>query len=104
MNVGSTPPGLAITPDGSRVLVAGYGTNKVDAIDTRTNTIVWKTAVAKPHNLNITTDGRTAHAASQREGHLGLVIINIASGTQRGAIPLNHAPLALTVSPDGEEV
>jgi len=104
INVGSTPHGLAITPDGSRVLVAGYGTNKVEAIDTRTNTIVWKTTVAQPHNLGITPDGRTAYAASQREGHLGLVIIDVASGTQRGSIPLNHVPRALTVSPDGEEV
>jgi YVTN family beta-propeller protein len=31
------PHGLAITPDGSRVLVAGFGTDQVEAIDTSTN-------------------------------------------------------------------
>jgi len=71
IDVGSAPHGLAITPDGSRVLVAVYGCNKVGAIDTRTNSIVWKTTVAQPHNLGITPDGRTAYVASQREGHLG---------------------------------
>jgi len=104
IDVGSMPHGLAITPDGSRVLVAGFGSNTVAAIETCTNTIVWRTSVAQPHNLSITPDGRTAYAASQRESRPGLVIIDVASGTQRGSIPLNHAPRALTVSPDGEEV
>ena len=34
IEVGTMPHGLAITPDGSRVLVAGFGTNQVEAIDT----------------------------------------------------------------------
>ena len=88
VTVGNTPHGLAVTPDGSRVLVAGYGSNKVAAIDTRTNTVVWKTTVPQPHSLGITPDGRTAYAASQKEGHPALVIVDVATGTQRGALRL----------------
>jgi DNA-binding beta-propeller fold protein YncE len=51
------PHGLAITPDGSRVLVSAFGSNQGGAIDTRTNRIVWKTSVPEPHNLGITPEG-----------------------------------------------
>jgi len=98
------PHGLAITPDGRRVLVAGFGSDQVEAIDTRTNRVVWKTSVAQPHNLGITPDGRTAYAASQKEGHQALAILDITSGAERGSVPLDHMPRALNVSPDGEEV
>jgi len=104
IDVGSMPHGLAITPDGRRVLVAGFGSNQVEAIDTRTNRIVWKTSVAQPHNLGITPDGRTAYAASQQQGHQALAILDVASGVERGSVPLDHMPRALNVSPDGEEV
>ena len=52
--MGQTPHGLAITPDGSTVLVAGFGTSQVSAIDTATNQVTWKVGVANPHNFAIT--------------------------------------------------
>jgi YVTN family beta-propeller protein len=104
INVGSTPHGLAITPDGSRVLVAGFGTDSVEAIDTGTNQIVWQTPVPQPHNIAITPDGRTAYAGGQKEGDQQLAIIDIASGAETGSVPLDHAPRALNVSPDGEDL
>jgi YVTN family beta-propeller protein len=84
--------------------VAGYGSNRVVAIDTSTRKILWKSTVPRPHSVGITPDGHTAYAASQQEGRLGLVILDVRTGGQRGAIPLNHTPRALAVSPDGEEV
>jgi YVTN family beta-propeller protein len=99
------PHGLAITPDGSRVLVAGFGTDQVEAIDTNTNQVVWKVPVAQPHNLAITADGQTAYAASQKVGSQALAIIDIPSGSETGSsVPLDHTPRALNVSPDGQEV
>src|SRR5204862_209784 len=66
IDVGSTPHGLAITPDGSQVLVAGFGTDQVEAIDTGSNQVIWQVPVPQPHNLAITTDGQTAYAALDR--------------------------------------
>jgi YVTN family beta-propeller protein len=102
IDAGATPHGLAITPDGSRVLVAGFGTNQVEAIDTSTNEMVWQTPVPQPHNIAITGDGQTAYAASQLAGSPSLAIIDVASGTQTGSVPLEHSPRALNVSPDGQ--
>ena len=104
IDVGPTPHGLAITPDGSRVLVAGFGTDQVEAIDTSSNQVIWRVAVPQPHNLAITPDGTTAYAGSQKQDAPSLAIIDLASGTQTGTLPLDHAPRALNVSPDGEDL
>ncbi len=60
--------------------------------------------MAQPHNIGIAPDGRTAYAASQKEGHQALAILDVASGVEKGSVPLDHMPRALNVSPDGEEV
>jgi YVTN family beta-propeller protein len=104
IEVGPTPHGLAITPDGSRVLVAGFGTDQVEAIDTRTNQVVWEVPVPQPHNIAITPDSSTAYAGSQLKGAEALAIIDVGSGTQTGSMPLDHTPRALTVSPDGADI
>jgi YVTN family beta-propeller protein len=104
IDAGMKPHGLAITPDGSRVLVAGFGTNQVEAIDTSTNQTVWQTPVPQPHNIAISPDGQTAYAASQPQDAPSLVIIDIASGTRTGSVPLDHTPRALSFSPDGQQL
>jgi len=100
VDVGQTPHGLAITPDGSRVLVAGFGTDRVLAIDTRNDQIAWQANVGRPHNLAITPDGTKVYAGSQA-GTGALVMLDIASGGELSRLPLEHAPRALNVSPDG---
>jgi len=104
IDVGTTPHGLAITPDGSRVLVSGFGTDSVEAIDTSTNEVVWQVPVPQPHNIAITPDGTTAYAGGQKAGSEQIAIIDIASGSETGSIPLDHTPRALTVSPDGADL
>jgi YVTN family beta-propeller protein len=104
IQLGTTPHGLAITPDGSRVLVASFGTDAVEAIDTASNQVIWQVPVPQPHNIGITPDGQTAYAAAQQDGAQQLAIIDIASGTQTGSLPLDHTPRALNVSPDGADL
>ena len=58
----------------------------------------------QPHNIAITGDGQTAYAASQQQDTPSLAIIDVASGTQTGSVPLDHSPRALNVSPNGQEV
>src|SRR5258708_28133450 len=89
IDAGMMPHGLAITPDGSRVLVAGFGTDQVEAIDTSTNQIVWQVPVPQPHNLAITADGQTVYAASQKAGSETLAIIDIPSGTETGSVAVH---------------
>src|SRR4051794_18400713 len=59
--VGGTPRGLAVTPDGTRVVVAVNGTDSVRVIDTATNGLAAKApAVPGANEVAITPDGATA--------------------------------------------
>lgn len=101
IEVGKSPHGLAITPDGREVLVAVYGESQVAIVDTVRNEVVAKIGVGNPHNIAISPDGRTAYVASQTPGATGLIILDLATRRQAGAIPLDKTPRALTFSADG---
>src|SRR5256885_16793631 len=102
IEVGSTPPGLAIAPDGSKVLVSGFGTNESIIIDTATDRIVGRVPVAQPHNSAISPDGRTAYVGSQQQGATALVILDLVNNVEVGRVPLQKTPRALDISPDGK--
>ncbi len=104
VDVGPTPHGLAMTPDGDLVLAAVFGAGEVAFVDAHTHAVVGQVPVAQPHNIAVTPDGTTAYVASQAEGAPALVVLDIASQSQTGSIPLDTAPRALNVSADGEEV
>jgi YVTN family beta-propeller protein len=86
------------------VLVAGFGTDQVESIDTATDQVTWQVAVPQPHNIAITPDGKTAYVASQKQGSEALAILDVASGAETGSVPLASTPRALTVTPDGDEL
>src|SRR6266566_3058001 len=94
----------AITPDGGMVLVAGFGTSQVSAINTATNQILWKVGVASPHNFAITQNGKTAYVASQGQNAPALATIDLTNGTLVGTMALDNTPRALNVSPEGQEL
>ena len=101
IEVGPMPHGLAIAPDGRQVLVSGFGTNQAILIDTVSDRVVGHVPVPQPHNSAISADGHTAYVASQQQGAAALVILDLASRTQVGQVPLDQTPRALDLSPDG---
>jgi YVTN family beta-propeller protein len=101
IEVGPTPHGLAISPDGRQVLVAGFGTNQAILIDTVSDRVVGRVPVPQPHNSAISADGHTAYVASQQQGAMALVMLDLAQKTQVGQVPLDQTPRALDLSPDG---
>jgi YVTN family beta-propeller protein len=102
IEVGKAPHGLAATPDGRQVLVAVYGEDQVAVIDTSTGQVTARVAVAKPHNIAIRPDGKTAYVASQEPGKFALAVIDLASRTVVRSVPLDKTPRALEFSPDGK--
>ena len=101
IEVGPTPHGLAISPDGRQVLVSGFGTNQAILIDTVSDRVVGRVPVPQPHNSAISADGHTAYVASQQQGAMALVMLDLAKKTQVGQVPLDKTPRALDLSPDG---
>jgi YVTN family beta-propeller protein len=49
IEVGPSPHGVALVPDGKTVLVGVYGADKVAFVDTARRAVVASVAVAKPH-------------------------------------------------------
>ena len=80
IDVGANPHGLAISGDGSRVLVSGWGSNRALVIDTVTDRVIGEVPVAQPHNGTLSRDGRTGWVASQQQGATALVRLDLTTG------------------------
>ena len=102
IEVGKAPHGLSVTPDGRQVLVAVYGDDNVAWIDAATGQVTARVSVARPHNIAIRPDGKTAYVASQAPGKLALAVIDLASRAVVRSVPLDKTPRALEFSPDGK--
>jgi YVTN family beta-propeller protein len=104
VEVGQSPHGLAITPDGHQVLAAVFGANQVVTIDAETYEVVGRVAVPNPHNIAISPDGATAYVASQATDTPSLAILDVPHQAQIGSVPLAKTPRALNFSPDGRQL
>src|SRR5262245_3971167 len=102
IEVGLAPHGLGISPDGRQVLVSGFGANQAIIIDTASDRIVGQVPVPQPHNSAISPDGRMAYVGSQQQGATALVLVDLDKKMQVGKVPLDKAPRALDLSPDGK--
>ena len=58
ITVGSSPGGVSVSPDGSKVYVANYSSNTVSVINTATNTVLTTIAVGThPVGIIVSPDG-----------------------------------------------
>ena len=98
--VGGAPIGIAITPDGTKVFVAGGSdSDTVAVIDADTNTIIATIPLeGNLYAVAITPDGSRAYVADSRES--GLWVIDAASNTVITNIS-DVFPTDVTITPDG---
>lgn len=99
INVGSTPRGLAISPDSSQVFVALSGGSAIKVIDTATNAVVdtfvltytpQEVVYGGLGRLFVSEDGGTIHS------------LNPSTGVEVGTLPSSvRAGEILAISPDG---
>lgn len=62
IQVGATPTGIAIRPDGKRAYVANWDSHSVSVIDTRSNTVVATIPdLITPEQIAVAPDGRTVY-------------------------------------------
>src|SRR2546430_1019231 len=104
IDVGTNPHGLAISADGSRVLVSGWGSNRALVLDTTTDRVIGEVPVAQPHNGTLSRDGRTGWVASQQQGAMALVRLDLTTWKEVARVPLDKTPRGLELSPDGRRV
>lgn len=100
--VGNNPMGLAVTPDGSRVLVANYSDDAVSVLDARGTDVIATLAVGDgPYDIAIA--GGYAFVSNEREGSISVVNLADLSVTT----PFTHLPAyprEIAASPDGTSV
>jgi len=100
--IGPTPQGVAISPDGQWGMAVSAGGGTVAAIDMRRQKLVKLIAVGKvPHNVRFTEDGKLAYVTLQ--GGTGVAVVDMRSLEKVDEIPVPgiHGPHNLDLSADG---
>ena len=103
VGVGSTPWGVAVSPDGSRVYVANYGDSSVSVINTATNTVVTTVSVGSyPWDLAMSPDGSRVYVVNYYADSVS--VIATATNAVVATVGVGSYPQAVAVSPDGSRV
>lgn len=97
---GSVPKFMAVTPDGSRLLVSNWCGFDVTVIDTATDTPVTRIDVGRhPRGIAVTNNGRYAYVTVMGESKI--VKIDLRSNAVIGRVPdAGSTPRHLLLSPD----
>ncbi|WP_330342328.1 serine/threonine-protein kinase [Streptomyces sp. NBC_00557] len=103
IQVGNSPGGVAVSPDGRRAYATNYfGPASVSVIDTATNRTVGNPIEvgSKPQGVVVSPDGRRAYVANS--GSASVSVIDTATNRTVGKpIGVGKNPIRLAVSPDG---
>ena len=98
--VGTSPQGLAVTPDGAYVYVCNYGSNSVSVIDTATNAVTTTITVASsPNYIAITPDGLSAYVTQYAAASVSQ--IDLATNAVVATVAVGTDPAGLCITPDG---
>jgi YVTN family beta-propeller protein/VCBS repeat-containing protein len=105
INVGATPDGVVLKPDGSRLYVSSTDGNTVTVVNTTNNTVVATIAVAKPSAMAINSSGSIVYVANYDAGTVTKIATstNAVSGTAV-TLPVGSHPTEITVSPDKTKI
>jgi YVTN family beta-propeller protein len=100
ITVGTSPTGIAVTPDAAFVYVACQGVNAVSVIAAATNTVVATIPVGTtPVAIAISPNGAQAYVVNR--GSTTVSVIDTTSRTVVGTITVGSRPVAVAFSPDG---
>ena len=106
----SSPIAIAITPDGTRAVVANFDSDSVSVINTATNTLIGAPLIvgSRPRGVAITPDGTRAYIADYGGGPgpgggvAGISVIDIATVAVVGSpIDPGVRPFNIAITPDG---
>jgi YVTN family beta-propeller protein len=82
-SVNMYPAGLAVTPDGKRLVVADQMADAASVVDLATGTVSTVAAGHNPYGVALSPDGRTAYVSNQ--GANTVTVLDISGGTPRAA-------------------
>jgi YVTN family beta-propeller protein len=100
--VGTTPFGIAITPDGAFAYVINRSINTVSVIDTSNNTVASTLNLgfqSTPIGVAITPDGAFAYVTNG--GNNTVSVIDTSNNMVVASVPVGEGPQDLSITPDG---
>jgi YVTN family beta-propeller protein len=104
IDVGSRPHHMYASPDGSRVYLAEFGTNKIGVIDTMTDSLAAEWATGAPakrtHAPAPSPDGKTLYAVNS--GSNKLAALDAKTGAIEWSMPTGDNPSELHILRDGK--
>jgi YVTN family beta-propeller protein len=106
------PEGIAITPDGTKVLIANAGFNggngSLAILDRATNTVTSTSPLGTlPFGIAITPDGSKAYIVDSMVGGIStpnIQLVDIATGTVLDQFNAGAVPFAIAMTPDGSKL
>lgn len=104
---GTKPHHMDSNPDGTLVYASLFGTNKIAAIDTATDTLIgtWQTgpANALAHGVAVTRDGSTLWVINGSGGPVRQIVeLDARTGAMRRALSVGYDSSSITLTPNGK--
>ena len=91
VGVGSSPNGVAVSPDGSRVYVANYSGNSVSVINTSTNGVVTVGVGYSPYGgVAVSPDGSRVYVVNYSGSSVG--VISTSTNTVVATVSVGSSP------------
>jgi len=102
--VGTTPVGVAVTPDGKYVYIENEDSNTISVISSATNKVIATIPVGSfaRGDLSVSPDGSRLYFATF--GGNNVLVINTSTNAIITTIPVGQLPLGVIVSPDDSKL
>jgi len=103
INVGRSPCGIAIRPDGTCVYVANGDSNTVSVINTSTGNLTATIDVGKmPQGIALTPDGKSVYVSNFIGGTVS--IIDTTTNVVADTVQVGRNPIGVSVNPNGTKI
>gem|GEM_PF-785328 len=100
VQVGSSPWGVGVSPDGTKAYVTNAKSNTVSVINTATNKVTATINVGNfPEGVSFSPDGTKAYVVNYND--FTVSIINTATNTVTATVAVGRGPYSVSFTPDG---
>jgi len=100
VQVGSSPWGVGVSPDGTTVYITNARSNTVSVINTATNKVTATINVGNfPEGVSFSPDGTKAYVVNYND--FTVSIINTATNTVTATVAVGRGPYSVSFTPDG---